>query len=316
MRLIVGLLLFAMIAASTACQNAGTPAANTANANANAANATANTNTNSDTAAPSKDVLAAREKQAFEAWKAKDGKFFEAFLVPGFVMMDGAYRGDKVETVKMISANPCTVANYSISDEHVTTVSPQVAVITTKVTADVTCEGKKMPSPVTSVSVYVREGSEWKGAYHTEVPIVSPGADSKPAMVPAPPASSTPQSNSALAATLIEREKFIWDAWKNQDKTKIEEFVTSGASAVGMMGDRLAAKSDIVKSWTEPCEVKDIKISNEHATEISPGVALFVYKGTATGKCSEYTVMPQWATTVYVKEGDVWKGAFFVAAPA
>ena len=115
---------------------------------------------------------------------------------------------------------------------------------------------------------------------------------------------------------MIEREKFIWDAWKNHDSAKIEGFVTSGASAVGMMGDRLATKADIVKSWTEPCEVKDIKISNEHAVEISPGVALFLYKGTATGKCGDMTIMPQWATTVYVKEGDTWKGAFFVASPA
>lgn len=316
MKLTVGLFLLAIISIS-ACNSVGTPPANSANANANSANSTANTNAAvANTAAPSKEVLAAREKQAFEAWKAKDGKFFEAFLIPGFMMMDGAYRGGKADTVKAIAENPCTVANYSMSDEQVTTVSPQVAVITSKVTADVTCEGKKMPSPVTSVSVYVREGNEWKGAYHTEVPIVTPGADSKPAAAPAPPASSPPQSNAALATALLEREKFIWDAWKNQDKARIEEFITSGASAVGMMGDRLAAKPDIVKSWTEPCEVKDINISNEHASEISPGVALFVYKGTATGKCGDYPVMPQWATTVYVKEGDVWKGAFFVAAPA
>src|SRR5690606_17504337 len=135
--------------------------------------------------------------------------------------------------------------------------------------------------------------------------------------MPPPPAapSTPPKSDSALAATLIEREKFIWNAWKDHDKAKIEEFVTDGASAVGMMGDRIPTKADIVKSWTEPCEVKEIKISNEHAAEISPGVALFLYKGTATGKCGDSALLPQWATTVYVKEGDTWKGAFFVASP-
>lgn len=311
MKLILGFFLLAIVCVSIACNSAGTPPANTANANVN----TTNTNTAANSSTPLKDVLAAREKQAFEAWKSKDGKFFDGFLIPNFVMMDGGYRADKANTVKMISDNPCEVKTYSMSDEQVTNVSPQVAVISMRVTADVTCEGKKMPSPVTSVSVYVREANEWKGAYHTEVPVASP--DSKAGQPPPPPpASAAPQSNAALAATLTEREKFIWEAWKDHDKAKIEEFVTSGASAVGMMGDRLAAKADIVKSWTEPCDVKDIKISNEHAVEISPGVALFLYKGTATGKCGDMTIMPQWATTLYVKEGDIWKGAFFVASPA
>lgn len=315
MKQIIGLFLLAIICVSTACNNAGTPPANTANATTNSANSTANTNTVANATATSKEALETLEKQAFEAWKGKDGKFFESMLTSGFVMMDGAYRGNKADTVKMISANPCEVKSYSMSDEQLTNVSPQVAVITMKVTADVTCEGKKMPSPVTSVSIYVREGSDWKGAYHSEVPIVSAG--SKPGQPPPPPpAASAPQSNTALAATLIERERFIWGAWKSHDAAKIGDFISTNASAVGMMGDRLATKADIVKSWTEPCDVKDITISNEHAVEISPGVALFLYKSTATGTCGNNPVLPQWAGTVYLKEGDIWKGAFFIASPA
>ena len=131
MKLIVGLFLLAIICICIACNNAGAPPANTANAYANAGNTAVNGNAAANTAAaPSKDVLAAREKQAFEAWKGKDGKFFDGFLIPNFVMMDGAYRGGKAETVKMISENPCTVGSYSMSDEKVTNVSPQVAVIT------------------------------------------------------------------------------------------------------------------------------------------------------------------------------------------
>lgn len=315
MRLITGLFLFAIIFVSIACNNAGAPQANTANANTNVTNSVANTNTISNSTIPTNESLKARETQAFEAWKDKDGKFFDGFLIPNFVMMIGAYRGDKTSTVKMFSENTCEIKNYSMSDEHVTNVSPQVAVITMKVTADATCDGKKVPSPVTSVSVYVREGNEWKGAYHTEIPITTPGAKPGPPPPPAP-ASAAMTPNAALTADLIEREKFIWDAWKNQDKAKIEDFVTSNASAVGMSGERMPTKAEIVKSWTEPCEVKDVKISNEHAVEIRPGVALFLYKGTAGGKCGDMAIMPQWATTLYVKEGDTWKGAFFIAAPA
>ena len=315
MKRILGFTLLTIICITGACNNAGTPPANTANANANKGNTASNANTAATTAAASKEELVAREKQAFEAWKNKDGKFFEGFLIPGFVMMDGAYRGGKDDTAKMIAANPCQVGASTMTDEKVTNVSPQVAVITMKVTADVTCDGKKMPSPVTSVSVYVREGNEWKGAYHTEIPVAAPDAKPAPPPPPPPPSSSL-QANASLAATLIEREKFIWDAWKEHDAAKVGDFLTTDASAVEMGGGILATKADIVKAWTTPCEVKDIKITNEHAVEISPGVALFLYKGTATGKCGDMNVLPQWATTVYVKEGDTWKGAFFVASPA
>ena len=62
----------------------------------------------------------------------------------------------------------------------------------------------------------------------------------------------------------------------------------------------------------DPCDSLD----NEHAVEITPGVALLFYKGTATGKCGEMDIKPQWAATLYTKQGDTWRGAFFLATQA
>src|SRR5688572_10327507 len=87
MRLITGFFLLAAICISIGCNTAVAPTVNTANSNVKATTSNANTNPASNSAAPSKEVLAAREKQAFEAWKAKDGKFFEGALAPNFVMM-------------------------------------------------------------------------------------------------------------------------------------------------------------------------------------------------------------------------------------
>ena len=80
-----------------------------------------------------------------------------------------------------------------------------------------------------------------------------------------------------------------------------------------MFGERLPNKAEIVKSWSEPCDVKSVTLDNEHAVEISPGVALLIYKGTATGKCGEMDIKPQWAATLYTKQGETWRGAFFLA---
>lgn len=311
MRLIA---VIAFVGLVTACNTGNAPVANSANSNAT----TANTGTATTTEAPSKEVLAAREKEAIEAWKNKDGKFFEGFLSTNFVMMDGANRPDKAATMKMIAENPCEVKSYSISDEAVTNISPDVAAITMKLTADVECDGKKMPTPVTTSSLYVREGNEWKGAYHTETPVIDPNAKTDGAKMPPPaskPSTTAGTSNKELAATLLEREKGAWDAWKAADRAKLDDFVAANGFAVGMSGERMATKADILKAWTEPCEVGDIKLSDEHAVELTPTVAVLIYKGTASGKCGEMEIKPQWATTVYVKEGETWRGAYFVASP-
>ena len=319
MRRKTGFLLAAIVALLGACAAPNQPTTNTASSNANA-NTNASSNATSSTTAPSKDMLAGLEKQAFEAWKNKDGKFFDGLLAANFMMFDGSQRFDKAATTKMIGANPCEVKNYSMSDEQVTPVSADVAVITMKVTADVTCEGKPMPSPVTSSTIYVKQGNDWKAAFHAEVPIVDPSKNSgDKAGAPAPPpgsAATQSQPNSDLTAKLLEREKMGWDAWKNHDQTKLNEFVADGASAVGMFGERMASKADIVKSWSEPCDVKNVTLSNEHAVEIAPGVALLFYKGTAAGKCGEMDIKPEWAATLYTKQGDTWRGAFFLASPA
>ena len=318
MRRITGFLIVAAAFLLSGCAAPNAPAVNTANSAANAnTNANSNAAKSSTAAAPSKEVMVGLEKQAFEAWKNKDGKFFDGFLLPNFTMFDGGQTLDKAKTVEMIGANPCQVKSYSMSDEQVTPVTPDVVVVTMKLTEDVTCEGKAMPSPVTSASIYVKQGNDWKAAFHSEVPIVDP--KNSTGSGPKPPASSSkPQtgSNGELTAKLLEREKMGWDAWRNHDQAKLNDFVADGAYAVGMFGERVPNKAEIVKNWSEPCDVKSVTLDNEHAVEIAPGVALLFYKGTATGKCGEMDIKPQWAATLYTKQGETWRGAFFLATQA
>jgi ketosteroid isomerase-like protein len=319
-RLITSTLLSIAATALLACAPPAPPATNATNAtNANAANTNANANVASNpSGGASKEALVALEKQAFEAWKNKDPKFFDNMLAANFMMMEGGQHMDKAATMKGIAENPCEVKSYSMSDEQLTNVSPEVAVITMKVTADVTCNGKPQPGSVTSSSVYVKQGSDWKGVFHGEVPVVDPKAASAKPMSPPPAktAQPAPAGNADLTAKLIAREREGWDAWKNADQARLSDFVADNASAVGMMGERMNAKADIIKSWTEPCKIDSITLSGEHAVEIAPGVAMLMYKGDAKGKCGEMDVKPEWAVTVYKQNGDKWQGVYFWASPA
>ena len=190
MNKIVYLMFLAVIAAIfTGC----TPPANTNTA----ANANTNANTKPGPAAPTVAALKEIETKAFEAYKNKDGKFFEGMLDDKFVM--GGMAGQKVDkaaTVKEISEHKCVINSFAFADEKMVPLGADAAAIVMKVTVDGTCPDakgtqEKMPSPAMSASVYVRSGETWKAAYHNEIPVVDPKAapaktDEKAA--PAPPA--------------------------------------------------------------------------------------------------------------------------------
>src|SRR4051812_20476804 len=112
MKTIMKISLFAMAAvAMIACA----PPANT--------NTTApNTNVNSapKAAAPTADVFTPMENKAFEAWKTKDGKYFEGYIADNFVPGPGDKIMTKADVVKEISESKCDVKNYAISEGHVT----------------------------------------------------------------------------------------------------------------------------------------------------------------------------------------------------
>lgn len=173
----------------------------------------ANTNTNANAAkttapAPSKEALVALENKAFEAWKNKDGKFFEGFLADNFVMYEKGKRLTKADTVKYIAENKCENKSFSLTEPQMAMAGADVAILTTKAAADSTCDGKKEPSPVWAASVYVRSGSEWKGVYHGEIPASEPEAakadkadaskDAKSEKAPPPP--PTPAAKDDKAA--------------------------------------------------------------------------------------------------------------------
>jgi ketosteroid isomerase-like protein len=200
--------------------------------NANAGNAT-NSNANANkavAAAPTKEALLELEKKAFEAWQKKDGTYFEAFLADNYTSnMDGK-TSTKPEEIKSITESKCEVKSFDLTEPQITPISPDAAVLTTKATVDATCEGKAIPSPIVSATLFVRSGDTWKAAYHNEVPVAEAqakvddakanvnakvadaktkvedakankaAANTTAAATPKPAATATPASNTTAAA--------------------------------------------------------------------------------------------------------------------
>lgn len=316
-----------IIAASLAFLSAcGGPAANTGNTtnNANAGNATA-----AKPAAPTKEAFIEMEKKAYEAFTKGDTAHFDKMLSDKFVGYNGGKRYGKADEMKMIGSVKCEAKSWSHEDAQMAKINDDTYVMVYKSNFDGTCtmDGKteKVPSPTRAATIWVRDGSDWKAAFHSETPIIDP--KNPPA---APPAASGEKKEEASAdaakpaagpntEALKKMHQGGWDAWKAKDAKWFNDNMAATASFVDPMGTYVATKADAIKVWTETmkCEgVTKAEITDAVATAISPTVEILTLKGAADGSCDGQKNGPLYQSAVYVKEGDAWKLAFMFESPA
>lgn len=302
-------LTFAAAALLAAC---GAPAENKPAANNTNANA-ANANTAKPVAAaPTKDALMTLEKAGWEAWKNRDAKWTVENASDKFVALGTTGRMDKAASVKSYTEQKCEIKSYTLSDDQMKTIGPDVAVLTFKGAQDYTCDGKKGPANVYSASIYVREGDKWKSAFYAETPVVDPKAP------PAKPAAPTKKDEAkkeeakpdAATDAVLAIEKKIWEAWKTKDGKALEDVLAKDFSFYG--GDGLSDRATTIKNWStdNKCEVKSYTLSDAASTSLTKDVTMLTYKGGADGKCEGQAIPTEWYVSVYTKEGDAWKEAF------
>ena len=91
-------------------------------------------------------------------------------------------RLDKGSAEKEYAGLDCEIKSYAISDVQMTRLGRDAALLTHKLTIDGTCGGQKNPPASWAATVYVREGDQWKAAFHAEAAIVDPAVlTAKPA---------------------------------------------------------------------------------------------------------------------------------------
>ncbi len=326
--------LFVLLAAvSTFVAGCGAPAPNTGASNAN-------TNTTKPVAnAPTADALMALDKQANEAYVKGDSKFFEEMLSDKFVIVtDDGQRIDKAATIKMIAGVKCDIKSMDLTEPAMSMIDADTYALSYKASWDGTCndpDGKptKVPSPIRSASIWVRNGDKWQAVFHGENLIVDPKIPPKAAPAASPkkeepkkddqsaansntaantpaPANATPDANTDA---LVKVELALWDAWKAHDAKKLDELMAREVSFVNIFGTALPTRADALKDWTGTnCEIKSVSVSDGFASALSPSVELLTRKGTADGTCGGQQVggTDIWGVSIYVKDGDAWKFAF------
>jgi hypothetical protein len=307
-----------------------TACAGTQPSHATAANTAEKTVLAAPAAAPTKDALVTLEKSAYEAWKSKDTKFWDAFLADKFVGYGSFGKLDKASATKEYSGADCEIKSYALSNEQMKllvrqagdaqTGDNQAALITYTVTIDGACGGQKVPANSAAASVFVREGGTWKAIFHAQAAVVDPKAQlAQPAdEKEAPGREVNPSASDAGTDAMLAIEKNVWEAWRVHDGTRIERLTAKDISFINIFGTYFATKADALKDWTGTgCDVKSVSVTNATGTMLSPTAGILTFTGTADGMCYGAKVNSViWGTSIYVKDGDAWKWTFGINVPA
>ena len=114
---------------------------------------------------------------------------------------------------------------------------------------------------------------------------------------------------------LVTLEKSAYEAWKSKDAKFWDTFLSDKFVGYGSSGK--LDKASATKEYTgADCEIKSYALSDEQMKPLGNDAALITYKTTVDGTCGGQKVPANsWAASVYVRDGDKWKGAFHAEAP-
>ncbi|HUF03149.1 MAG TPA: nuclear transport factor 2 family protein [Aridibacter sp.] len=116
-----------------------------------------------------------------------------------------------------------------------------------------------------------------------------------------------------LEATLTELDQKAGEAWKNKDSKYFEGFMTDNFVGGGNFGfaDKAMSLNGIAKN---PCEVKSTATSGYKTVELSDTAAILAGKNSIDGTCDGNKIPEEYFATLYIKEGDTWKAAYYQSA--
>jgi hypothetical protein len=115
-----------------------------------------------------KETLIGLEKQSWEAWKNRDGKFFEKFLSDDHVELGFYGPSTKQEVVDGVASPMCVVKSYVVDHFELATFDPNTALLTYHAQQDTLCNGTPVPTPAWVSSLYVKRNDRWLNALYQQ----------------------------------------------------------------------------------------------------------------------------------------------------
>ena len=241
-------------------------------------------------AGPTKVALITLEKSAYEAWKSKDAKFWDTFLSDKFIGWGSFGKRDKASATKEYTGTDCEIKSYALSDEQLSSLGKDAALITyKKATVNGTCGGQQLPTSSRAAAIYVRDDGKWKRAFHARAAIVDPKgtvAKSVDRQQALNEDNAQPTNRNARTEAMLAVERDVWEAWRAHDAKKLADLTAPDISFINILGAYLATKTDAMQDWSGTyCDVKSVSLTDAAGTMLSPLVGILTFKAGADGTC-------------------------------
>lgn len=114
-----------------------------------------------------KEELVKLEKQSWEAWKNRDGKFFQNFLSDDHVEVGFSGIAQKRDIVEFVASPVCTVKSYQLDNFEMKLLNQNTALLTYREAQDTMCN-KAVPSPCWVSSLYMKREGRWQNVLYQQ----------------------------------------------------------------------------------------------------------------------------------------------------
>ena len=120
------------------------------------------------------DDIVALERKAWKAWAAQDEATYGKTMTDDALLVaaSGSVYAGKRAILADMAEYPCETKSFDFADPKVRMLSADVAMLTYRLTQDVSCKsvGKLAPKAFVT-SIYVRQGNDWRWASYQETPL-------------------------------------------------------------------------------------------------------------------------------------------------
>jgi len=320
MKRLTALAALLLVAAAAGCTTT-TDNTNTGAGNANNANTTANANANAAAtpAGPTQADLEAKERQVWEAIKAKKWDDLGGMLADDALLVGRDGVSTKAQVMTDIKKYDLT--EYTLSDFKLIKVDADLAVINYTSVEKSTYDGKASSGkPTLCSSAWANRGGKWLAVYHQESekvempPAPSDGANANTAANtnanagananrgPAP--AGSPSGSPAAIASATDAEKAVWEAIKAKNADAFAGYLLPDAVEVEPEGvfDKAASIKGVMQFDASKHTLSDFK-----ETKLDADATLVTYKGTGPEHGKTVTM---YHATIWTNRGGQYKAAF------
>lgn len=114
-----------------------------------------------------KEKIIKLDKAGWEAWKNKNGEWFDQNTTSNFVSISADGISNKKDVITATISN-CNVNSYELENIKFIMISEKSALLTYKVFQDGTCNGAKLNSKIQVAANYIFQNEKWLEAFYME----------------------------------------------------------------------------------------------------------------------------------------------------